>query len=264
MRIAVVMKQVPDLVEEFEVGPDGNDIDREYMSFVANEFDDQALEEALLVKDATGAEVVVVALDDPDIDQALYTALAKGADSAVKLTGAVDEETWLDTHSRAAALAAWLDGEDVDLGADRCPGRRRPRRPTRPDAGRPAGVPHVSVVVGVEVGDGTARVHQEFSGGVARPGGRRCPRCGGVAGRPPGAPLRPHQQDPPGPAGGRRLTEVDVEPPDGGSGLTVRRMYPPEQTDHAEMLTGTPGQWPIGSSSWFANAAWQNERTRHG
>ena len=89
MRIVVPMKAVPDLVEEFEISDDGTDIDREYLKFVLNEWDDQALEEALLLKDSSGAEVVVVGLaDDPDIEQALYTAIAKGADSAVKLTGA--------------------------------------------------------------------------------------------------------------------------------------------------------------------------------
>jgi electron transfer flavoprotein beta subunit len=239
MRIAVVMKQVPDLVEEFEVGPDGDDIDREYMSFVANEFDGHALEEALLIKDATGAEVVVVALDDPEIDQVLYTALAKGADSAVKLTGVVDEETWLDTHSRASALATWLQGENVDLvltgvqAADDLDGQLAPMLGAR------LGAPHVSVVVGVEVGDGSARVHQEFSGGVVSELDVTLPAVVGVQAareEPRYAPIskiRQAQQE-----GG--LTEVGAEPPDGGSGLTVRRMYEPEQTDHAEMLTGDP------------------------
>ena len=53
------------------------------------EWDAQALEEALLLKDASGAEVVAVGLaGDPEIDQILYTALAKGADAAVKLADA--------------------------------------------------------------------------------------------------------------------------------------------------------------------------------
>ena len=79
MRIVVPLKAVPDLVEEIELSDDGTDIDREYLKFVLNEWDDQALEEALLIKDAGGAEVVAVALaDDPDIDQALYTALRQG------------------------------------------------------------------------------------------------------------------------------------------------------------------------------------------
>ena len=111
MRIVVPLKAVPDLVEEIEFTPDGTGIDREFLKFVLNEWDDQALEEALLIKDTVGGEVIAVGLaDDPDIDQALYTALAKGADSAVKISG--DAE---DTHCRAALLAAYLEQQPADL-----------------------------------------------------------------------------------------------------------------------------------------------------
>ena len=87
MRIVVPMRAVPDLVEEIELTADETGIDREYLTFVLSEWDAQALEEALLLKDSSGAEVVAVGLaDDPEIDQVLYTALAKGADAAVKIT----------------------------------------------------------------------------------------------------------------------------------------------------------------------------------
>ena len=48
------MKAVPDLVEEIELNVDETGIDREYLTFVLNEWDAQALEEALLLKDAGG------------------------------------------------------------------------------------------------------------------------------------------------------------------------------------------------------------------
>src|SRR5438445_6405073 len=107
MRIVVPVKQTPDLVEELDLNDDATDVDREFLKFVVSEWDDQALEEALLVKEATGAEVTVVALDDPDVDQVLYTALAKGADKAVKLTG-LPGGAWVDSHTRAAAVGDWL------------------------------------------------------------------------------------------------------------------------------------------------------------
>ena len=64
MRIVVPIKAVPDLVEEIELTGDGAAIDREYLTFVLNEWDGQALEEALLLKDADGAKVVAVGLAD--------------------------------------------------------------------------------------------------------------------------------------------------------------------------------------------------------
>ena len=39
MRIVVVLKQIPDLVEEFEIDGDGTDIDRDFLTFLPNAFD---------------------------------------------------------------------------------------------------------------------------------------------------------------------------------------------------------------------------------
>ncbi|MFV2039684.1 MAG: electron transfer flavoprotein subunit beta/FixA family protein, partial [Acidimicrobiales bacterium] len=166
MRIAVILKQVPDLVEEFEVNDDGTDIDRDFMTFLLNEFDNHALEEALLIKDATDAQVDVIAMDDEAVDQALYTAVAKGADRAVKLVGAGADDAWVDTHARAAVFASWLSDQDYDLvlsgvqAADDLDGQLVPL------LGALAGWPHASVVVGVEADNGVAHVSQEFAGGV--------------------------------------------------------------------------------------------------
>lgn len=236
MRIVVPIKQVPDLVEELELNSDDTDLDREFLKFVVSEWDDQALEEALLVKEATGGEVVVVAFDDPDVDMTLYTALAKGADRAVKLTGLA--EGAIDTHTRAAALAEWIAGDSPDLvltgvqAVDDLDGQ------LPPVLGARLGWPHVSVVISVEAKDGAAHVSQEFSGGVCSRLEVRTPAVLGiqVARQAPRyasiTRIRQAQQ-----AGG--LEEVEVSAPAAGSGLTVRRLYVPEKTGHAEMLTGS-------------------------
>src|SRR2546423_5892708 len=113
MRIVVPVKQVPDLVEELELNDDETDVDREFLKFVLSEWDDQALEEALLIKEAVGGEVIAVGFGDPDVELSLYTAIAKGADKAVNLTGLGDG--WIDSHTRAATLAQWLSGAEIDL-----------------------------------------------------------------------------------------------------------------------------------------------------
>ncbi len=240
MRIVVPLKAVPDLVEEIELSEDGTDIDREYLKFVLNEWDDQALEEALLIKDAGGAEVVAVALaDDPDIDQALYTALAKGADAAVKLARETDAGTPADTHARAAAFAAYLRENSADLVITGV------QAPDDLDGQLPSalaahlGQPHASVVVSVQPAGDKVRVRQEFSGGRAADLEMTLPAVVGLqAARqtPRYAPVSKVRQAMQ--AGG--LTETAVEPLDGMHGLVVRRMYVPESTSHAEMLTGEP------------------------
>ncbi len=237
MRVVVPMKAVPDLVEEIELTPDETGIDREYLKFVLSEWDAQALEEALLVKDATGAEVVAVGLaGDPDIDQALYTALAKGADSAIKITGGQDGV--LLTGDRAALFAGYLTGEPADLvitgvqAADDMDGQLPPMLAAR------LGLPHVSVVVQIMAGEGTVTVRQEFAGGILHELQVSMPAVIGVqAARqaPRYAPISKIRQAMQ--AGG--LHEVAAAPAAAGPAPVVRRMYQPQQADHAEMLTGS-------------------------
>ncbi|MEZ5096843.1 MAG: hypothetical protein R2731_12420 [Nocardioides sp.] len=235
MRIVVAMKAVPDLVEELEINDDETDVDREYLKFVLSEWDDQALEEALLFKEAGAAEVVAVALaDDTDIDQALYTALAKGADRAVKIEGG----SGASTRARAAALAAYLAQEPADLvltgvqSVDDLDGQL-------PSAlGAMTGHPHVSVVANLEASGGGVTVRQEYAGGVSADIEVALPAVIGIQAAhaaPRYAPItkiRQMQQ-----AGGLETATVSPGPAD--TGLTVRQMRLPEAAGHAEMLTGS-------------------------
>lgn len=42
MTIAVILKQVPDVVEEIAIAPSGTDLDRDTVTYVLNEYDDHA------------------------------------------------------------------------------------------------------------------------------------------------------------------------------------------------------------------------------
>ncbi|MDA8393255.1 MAG: electron transfer flavoprotein subunit beta/FixA family protein [Actinomycetota bacterium] len=239
MRIVVAMRQLADLVEELEVDDSGTDIDREFVKFVANEFDESALEEALLIKEGVGAdqvEVVAVALDEPDVDQTLYTALAKGADKAVKLAGV--PEGWVSSHTRASAIAKWLESQQWDLvitgvqAADDLDGQ------VAGLLGRMLGVPHVAVVVSAVPEGNVVKVSQELGGGTVAEEEVAMPAVLGVqAARqsPRYAPITRIRQAMQ--AGG--LSEETVEVSGDGGRPTVRRLYAPEKSGQAEMLTGS-------------------------
>jgi electron transfer flavoprotein beta subunit len=115
MKILVLMKMVPDIVEELEVAGDGTSLDQEYLRFIVNERDDYALEQALLLKDRLQASVTVVAPEAPEVDDVLHTALAKGVDRAIKVAGIA---ATAGTRSAATALAATLPGISGVLPAD--------------------------------------------------------------------------------------------------------------------------------------------------
>jgi electron transfer flavoprotein beta subunit len=246
------MKAVPDLVEEIELGPDGTAIDREFLTFVTSEWDAQALEEALLLKQASGAEVVAVGLaEDPDIDQILYTALAKGADAAVKLAAAGGAAGALGPSGtqgadRAALLVAYLADQPADLvitgvqAADDLDGQLPSRLAAL------LGLAHVSVVIGVEAavpdgGGASVTVRQEFAGGRSHELQVQMPAVIGVQSArqaPRYAPITRVRQAMS--AGG--LSEVTVTPGAAGGGLVVRRLRRPGATGRAEMMTGSPGE----------------------
>ncbi len=235
MNIVVFLKQTVDLVEELELNADGTGVEREYLTFKLNEWDDQALEEALLLKDQAGATVTVVALEEPDVEQSLYSALAKGADHAIKLTG--DFENGISSHQRAAILAEHLKAEDFDLALI---GVQTPE-----DLDGQAGVilagmlglPHVSVVIGVQPQDGGLKVSQEFGAGVVHELKLTGPAVIGIqAAREapryvPISRVRAAMQE--GGIEERPAPDVSAEPQ-----ITVRRMYAPQSTSHAEMLSG--------------------------
>jgi len=111
MDTLVVLKMVPDIVEELTLAADGRGLDRNQARMILNESDDHALEEALLLKERHGGKVTVLALDAPELDEALFAALAKGADRAVKVTGAAEG---LGTRQAAAVLGQALISDPID------------------------------------------------------------------------------------------------------------------------------------------------------
>lgn len=115
MKIAVVMRLVPNLIEGVELNEDQSDIDREWTDTQANETDEQALEEALVLKETLGASVCAVGLSDEGVDRLLRSAVAKGADAAVELDLNAEMAQALPSITTAAPLAGWLGERQFDL-----------------------------------------------------------------------------------------------------------------------------------------------------
>ena len=87
MQIIVCIKQVLDTEEvgKAKVDPKTNTLIREGVPSIINPFDENAIEEALRIKDEQNARVVVLTMGPPQAEEALRKALAMGADEAVHL-----------------------------------------------------------------------------------------------------------------------------------------------------------------------------------
>ena len=234
MKILVPLKQVPDLVEELEVDDSGTQLDFEYLKMKLNEFDDQALEEAILIKEAGDAEVTAIAIDGEDVERVLFTALARGADKAVKITGA-------DPLADSRTLGAIFAGAAKSLGADlvltgvQSPGDLDGQ--LGPAMAAAMDVPGISVVASVLPSGGKVVLQKEYSGGIMAEFEVELPAVVGVqaARKPPRyAPVskvRQIQQS-------ATIEELAATSPQGGHAAKVVRMEPPLKGQGAKMLAG--------------------------
>ena len=113
MQVAVVLRLAPELSGGYEIADDGKEIDREWVGMRLNEFDDHALEEAILLKEADGANVIALALAGEGVDRMLQSAIARGADRAIKITTSVEGP--LSSRAAAPIIAAAIRQLGVEL-----------------------------------------------------------------------------------------------------------------------------------------------------
>lgn len=235
MDIIVCLKQVPDLVEEFELNDDGTGLNRDYLKLVVNEFDDWALEQALLLKEQNSGTVTCLALDAPDVDNALFTCLAKGADKAIKIEG--DFAGGATSHQAAKLFADAVKTMPHDLvltgvqSVEDLDGQNAVLLATY------LGIPHVSVVTGVEMDGKVATVRKEYAGGMLAEFQVDLPAVLGIqAARqaPRYAPIskvRAMMKE-------KKIDSVALSDGAVDAGVRIRRLFKPESGRHAEMLDG--------------------------
>jgi len=113
MKIIVCVKQVPDTSGKVAVNPDGT-LNRASMATITNPDDLNAVEAALVLKEETGAEVVVVCMGPPPAEGMLRECLARGCDRAVLVSGR--EFGGSDTYATSQILAAAINKIGVEEG----------------------------------------------------------------------------------------------------------------------------------------------------
>ena len=165
MKIAVVVRQVPDLIEPVEIADSEKAVDLDGATFRANEPDELAMDQAVLIKEKLGGSTVsVVALDFGDVDNTLYTAAAKGADRIVKIP--YDQPQAPTPQQAAATYAEAIRGMEADLVLVGSYAHDELESTLAPLLALKMDLPFVGVVRGVRPsGDGSrATVFKEFPG----------------------------------------------------------------------------------------------------
>ena len=237
MNIALVLKQVPDLVEGLEIDASGKAVDPSSVRYILSESDDHALEEALIIKERVGARVEVYSLDTGEAREAMITALAKGADHAVMVNA--QTESAPDNHTAAQIFASIFRQKQFDLILT---GVRAIDDLDGSLGGLIAGLldlPYVGLVRKAQVEGGAAGiiVEKEYPGGCAAELAVTPPAVLGIqaAEQPPRyVPISRLRQ---------MMKTASVEellvPPVSLPPMNVARMFKPEEGAGAVMLTGS-------------------------
>jgi electron transfer flavoprotein beta subunit len=241
MNIAVVLRQVPDLIEPLEIAASATELDLSAASFVLNESDDHALEQALLLKEAGGGTITVFALDFGDVDNTLFTAAAKGADRIVKITADLDRPAPL--RAAAAMYAEAIKPLQPDLVLVGVQAHDELEGVLPPLLARALGLPYAGVIRGVKAGPepGAATVWKEFPGAVMARMKVKLPALLGILGaeKPPRyvpvSRIRAAMK-------ATQFEEHAAALPGEGETLTIRKLYPPLSGSRAEILAGSESE----------------------
>jgi electron transfer flavoprotein beta subunit len=111
-KILVGLKRVVDYNVRVRVKSDGSGVETDGVKMSINPFDEIALEEALRIKEAGGAnEVIVVSIGSSESQQQLRTGLAMGADRAIL----VSTDSAPDSLTCARALLQIINKEEPGL-----------------------------------------------------------------------------------------------------------------------------------------------------
>jgi len=163
MKIIVAIKQVPERDARIRIDAAAKWIDLQDVEFMLNESDAYALEEALLLKEAHGGEVIVVSAGPERVGKTIREALAKGADRAIHIES--DDLASYDALGVARLLAAAIEGEEADLILTGLQSDDLGLGQTGVILAELLGLPHASLILKIEATDKGIKVLRELEDG---------------------------------------------------------------------------------------------------
>lgn len=164
MNIIVPVKLVPDLIEELRIDEKGLSLDPDWVRLKLNEFDDHAIEQAVLLKERGAGPITVIVPEADSVEDVLYTASARGADRLIKLCG--DFEQPIASHILARSLFLVLQELQPGLVLTGVQAHNDLDGPVGPLLAEYLGFPYVGYVAGVSINGDRATIRKEFPGGL--------------------------------------------------------------------------------------------------
>ncbi|MBU0513834.1 MAG: electron transfer flavoprotein subunit beta/FixA family protein [Proteobacteria bacterium] len=236
MNVVVCCKRVPETAEaDLVIAPDGRRVSAKGLVYDINEWDNYAVEEAVRLKEALGGTVTVVTVGGAEGEDVLRRGLAMGADAAWRLDAPDADEA--DGWALARTLAEAVKDLRADLVLCGVQAADNGYAQVGPALAALLGMPHATMVIGLAVEGGGAKVRRELEGGweeeveidlpavLTIQSGINQPRYVSVLG------IRKVRRKP-----------IEVKPAQSaaaGSNLVVERLTEPEIGAGAEMIEGS-------------------------
>jgi electron transfer flavoprotein beta subunit len=241
MEIVVLCKQVPDLVEELEIDTTGKNLNKDYTRYVVSESDDHALEEAILLKERYGGKVYVYGIDKGNIDEFLFTAVAKGADEVYKINYSAGETEWLDNKTSASLFLEAIKNRKADLILTGCYAVDDLDGQLGPTIAGYLNLPFCGLISGVELSPNRKSVvaYKEYPGGIKCALESELPAVLGIqsATKPPRyvsvSKVRQVMKT-------TKINELNISIPPPQSSFNINKIYKPVSQKQAKIIEGTP------------------------
>ena len=165
MKILVCIKQVPDMESKFKVAADSRWYDTADLAWRMNEYDEFAVEQAVLVKEQVGdADITVLSIGPDKVKETIKKALAMGCDRGVQI--ADDEVSSREPFQIAGMIAEFARDKNFDLILTGMQSQDRGSGQVGILVAELLGLPGVSTVVGFSLAAGRLELKRELEGGV--------------------------------------------------------------------------------------------------
>jgi electron transfer flavoprotein beta subunit len=163
--VVVCVKHVPETAEaELRIDSTGKNIEKTGLVYDINEWDDYALEEAVRIKEKQGGTVTAITIGTQDSEPTLRKCLARGADTAIRLTDPKFEGS--DAYATAKILHSTIKTLHFDLILTGMQAADDGYAAAGPILAEMLGIPHVTMVKKLELATGTAKINRELEGGM--------------------------------------------------------------------------------------------------
>jgi electron transfer flavoprotein beta subunit len=162
----VCIKRVPETAEaDIIIDKTGRGIEKRGLVFDINEWDNYAVEEAILLKEEYGGSVTVISMGPEEVNETLRKALAMGADRAIRLTDPAFEGS--DGYAIGRILSQAIKPLSYDLILTGVQTEDDGYGQVGPTLAEILEIPHAAVVNRIDGIEGDrAKVHRELEGGL--------------------------------------------------------------------------------------------------